>query len=167
MKKRISILLVLIVAAVAVAHAADDAVYCPVCGWAVDAKTAVERESGSSTVMLCGKQCAACWDTHREEMAKGMVLDPVCGEVFDSSKGVRRIVDGRSVVFCCDKCSDAYVKSPEKYAQVCLAPCAGEDDCCGKEGACKAGRKIRSTKAKKKAEAGCGGCAGDGCKHPN
>ena len=72
----------------------------------MDAKTAVERESGSSTVMLCGKQCAACWDTHREEMAKGMVLDPVCGEVFDSSKGVRRIVDGRSVVFCCDKCSD-------------------------------------------------------------
>lgn len=179
MKTRISVLLVLLFAAVAVSHAAGDAVYCPVCGWTVDAKTAIERESGSSTVMLCSERCAACWDTHRKEMEKGMVLDPVCGMVFDSSKGVREIVDGRAVVFCSDMCRDSYVKSPKKYAKTCLAPCTGKDDCCAKDGAqakdgcrakeagCDAGRKAGEPKAEKKAEAGCGGCAGDGCKHPS
>ena len=160
--RTISLMLIVLVAAAMGAVAGEKASYCTVCGYAIDAKTAVEKTRGDMTFRFCCESCAACFDRHGDRIAAGRSLDPVCGMEFDRAKGVRAVVGEREVWFCSETCRDTFVKTPEKYAKACLVKCEKGEACCGATGP----KRGCGADTKKKASAGCGGCAADGCKHP-
>lgn len=111
----------------------------PVCGMAVDKKTAIKEEIGGKTYYFCMQSCADTFRKRVEEEGlkavekkpikrfegmpkeedveeKYMAIDPVCGMKVDKRKAITRVIGGRTYYFCMESCAKTF-ENPEKELQ--------------------------------------------------